>query len=356
MTGLYEDPDTGKAITTHSMVKTFRRCPKQTEYKYARRLKPKRIGAPLRRGVWMHELLEEHHGGRGWETRHAQLSSKFNEMFDEEKEYYGDLPDTIGTMMKAYQWHYAKDTLKIHETEVTLEAELPDGTIGRGKVDAIGENEFGLWLIDHKTHGRIPGLGFRLLDAQNAFYLWLALKNKIPVQGFIWNYIRWKTPSVPTLVYKNTAHPRLSKKMGDTDYPTFTTAVKAYKQEYPGFRITSDIVQKQAYLRSQRYDPASNTQTSPFFVRSILENDIDMVKQVVRELLRTTRRMNEYDFTSNDVERVPSRDCEFWCDYKELCQVELLGGNPAHLTKTLYKVGDPNEYYQDRAGESGGME
>lgn len=172
MTGLYTDPDTGKTITTHSMVKTFRRCPKQAEYKYARRLKAKRQGAPLKRGVWMHELLEDHHGGKDWRARHAALSTKFYELFDEEREYYGDLPGVINTMMEAYEWHYAKDTWIVHETEVTLEAELPDGTLYRGKIDAIIENSLGIWLIDHKTHGRIPGLGFRLLDAQNALYVW----------------------------------------------------------------------------------------------------------------------------------------------------------------------------------------
>jgi len=355
MTGLYTDPETGKTITTHSMVKTFRRCPKQTEYKYARRLKAKRQGAPLKRGVWMHELLEDHHGGKDWRKRHAALSTKFYEMFDEEREYYGNLPEIINTMMEAYEWHYAKDVWIVHETEVTLEAELPDGTLYRGKIDAIIENSLGLWLIDHKTHGRIPGLGFRLLDAQNALYVWAALKNKIPVQGFIWNYIRWKEPSVPRLVYKGTKREGLSKVLGDTDYPTYTRAIKAIKKEYPHFRITRDILDKQKYLKSLRYDPVANINASPFFVRSVLENDIGMVKQVVREAIHTSQRMHDYDFTGRDVERVPDRSCEYMCDYSELCQVELMGGNAKHLTRTLFKVGDPNDYYQDRVDEAVGM-
>jgi hypothetical protein len=42
--GLYTDDKTGKLISTHSMLKTFRRCPKQAEFKYVHRLKPRRLG------------------------------------------------------------------------------------------------------------------------------------------------------------------------------------------------------------------------------------------------------------------------------------------------------------------------
>lgn len=355
MTGLYVDPESGKQITTHSMVKTFRRCPKQAEYKYKRRLKAKRQGGPLKRGVWMHELLEDHHGGHDWRPRHDTLSSKFNEMFDEEKEYYGDLPDVIGKMMTAYEWHYALDDMITHETEVTLEAELPDGTIYRAKTDAIVENKYGLWLLDHKTHGRIPDLGFRLLDSQNALYLWVAHKMGIPVKGFIWNYIKWQLPAVPKLAYEGKKNQRLSKVMGDTDFPTYTREIREIKAAHPEFKITQDILEKQRYLKAQRFDPESNTQSSPFFMRSVLDMEPQMVKQVVREAYRTSRTMHTYDFDSRDVERNPDRSCSFMCDYKELCQVELMGGNAKLLTRTLFTVGDPQEYYQDRAGEASGM-
>ncbi len=355
MTGLYTDPDTGKRITTHSMVKTFRRCPKQAEYKYVQRLKAKRQGGPLKRGVWMHELLEDHHGGQPWRIRHGQLSAKFNEMFDEEKEYYGDLPDIIGKMMEAYEWHYAKDDLVVHETEVTLEAELPDGTIYRAKVDAIVENKFGIWLLDHKTHGRIPDLGFRLLDAQNALYLWVAMKMGIPVKGFIWNYIKWQLPAVPKLAYEGKKNQRLSKVLGDTDFPTYTRALRAIKAAHPEFKITKEMLEKQAYLKAVQFNPESNTQSSPFFVRSVLDMDKKMVMQVVREAYRTSQTMHEYDFDSAAVERSPDRSCSFMCDYRELCQAELMGGNTRLLRRTLYNIGDPQEYYQDRAGEAEGM-
>jgi len=347
-TGLYLNPDTGRVVSTHSMLKTFRRCPKQTEFKYDMRLKRRLIGSPLKRGTWVHTLLELFHGEEDWEAEHKKLSSKFDEMFDEEKDHYGDLPREIMTIMRSYIWHYQQDPWKVLETEFTIETEWPDGSIYRGKVDALIENQFGLWLVDHKTHKTLPDFNFRLLDAQSGLYLWAALKNKIPVKGFIWNYLRWKAPSVPDLVYKNT---RLSKRALDTDYPTFTRAVQKYRRDHGDtFKVTADVVAKQRSLKAQQYRPGE-PQTSTFFRRDILEKDIDMLKEVAREAYRTHQRMNDYDFEAPGVERVVERSCTFMCSYTDICTAQLMGGNIMPILKQNYIVGDPNDYYNDRAGE-----
>lgn len=345
MPGLYYDESVGKYVVTHSMIKAFRGCPRQTLYKQVERLKPRMIGQPLKRGTWMHLLLEEHHSGRDWMKVHRALSAQFAELLDEEKDYYGDLPNECRRMMEAYVWHYAEDPWTVHEVEFTLEAEFPDGTLYRGKVDALIENQFGLWIVDHKTHGNLPDHTFRLLDAQSALYLWAAQKMRIPVQGFIWNYIRTKAPSKPEML-KNGS--RLSKRLGDTDYLTFTREVKRLQRE-EGYRIRREDVEMQRRLKAQRYVPGE-PQLSPFFRRDILEKDDAMLKRVASEAYHTAVRMAKYPFEQRDiVERNVSRSCSF-CAYKDLCTVELMGGNTRPLMKN-YKVGDPQDYYQDRAGE-----
>jgi hypothetical protein len=66
----------------------------------------------------------------------------------------------------------------------------------------------------------------------------------------------------------------------------------------------------------------------------------------------THLRMNSYDFTEPDaVERVVERGCTFSCSYTDICTVELMGGNMRPLMKQNYTVGDPNSYYNDRAGD-----
>lgn len=350
--GIYYDERVGKEITTHSMIKAHKGCPRQALYKYIDRLKPKAVSKPLKRGTWMHYLLEEHHAGRDWEAKHLELSRQFDGLFDEEKYFYGDLPTECLALMRSYIWHYKLDPWKVLETEFTVETEFPDGRLYRGKVDALIENQFGLWLVDHKTHGRFPDHTFRLLDAQSALYLWAAKRNKIPVQGFIWNYLRTKAPSEPTLLKDGS---RFSKRMGETDYLTYSRAIKRLRDER-GYKITRADVEMANRLKQDRYVPGE-PQTSPFFRRDILEKDNGMLRRVAMESYHTSKRMHEYPFNNRDiVERNQDADrCRYRCSYTDLCTAELLGNNTMPLLKQNYKVGDALDYYEDRAGEQKGV-
>jgi hypothetical protein len=313
--GLYWDQSSnngqGARISTHSMLKTFRTCPKQAEYKYVHRLKPKKLGTPLKRGTWWHSLLEADGRGEDWREVHEEYTKQFNQMFDEEKEYYGDMPTELKAMMLAYKWHYKKDEWEYIDNEFQLEATLPDGTIYRGKVDALIKN-------------------FRLLDAQSALYLWAAEESGLKVNGFIWNYARWKVPTVPKLLVKGD---RISKSAVDTDYPTYVRALKKYKAENPNFVITQENRDRAAYLKSQQYE-FGKPQTSDFFRRDVLEKSPDMLERVVQGNYTTSLRMHDYDFSNPDyVERNVGRNCTFQCSYTDLCTAELMGAN----TKTLIK-------------------
>jgi len=347
--GVYWDPDAkdgqGSRISTHSMLKTFRRCPKQAEFKYYHRLKPKRLGSPLKRGTWVHALLEAHHKGEDWKAVHARYSAEFANLFDEEKDYYGDMPTEIYNIMQSYMWHYKNDPWEWVDAEFVLEAEFPDGTIYRGKVDALIRNQFGLWLVDNKTHKTLPKLNFRLLDAQSALYLWAARENGLNVRGFIWNYIRWKAPTVPAIVDRNR---RLTDQGVDTDYPTMYRAIKRYKQEYPEtFKVRQKDIDKLKFLQSQQYE-FGKPQTSEFFRRDVLEKSDEMIDRVVKSNIHTSLRMHDYDFSDPDfVERVVERSCEFSCSYTDICTAELLGANTRPLIRQNYIVGDPNDYYND---------
>lgn len=348
-TGLYIDPDAnggeGGRITTHSMIKTFRRCPKQADFKYYRRLQPKRLAGPLKRGTWVHALLEAYHKGEDWLDLHKRYSYEFSQMFDEEKDFYGDMPTEIEKVMRSYIWHYKDDPWEWIDTEFQLEAKLPDGTIYRGKIDALIRNQFGLWLVDNKTHKTLPNMGYRLKDPQSVLYVWAALENGINVNGFIWNYLRWKAPSTPKLLAKGD---RISDAACDTDYPTFVRALKKYKEESPNFKIRPQDRAKAEVLRSQRYQ-FGTTQTSDFFRRDVLERSPDMIERVLQGTYTTSLRLHSYDFSDPDrVERVVDRSCDWSCSYVDLCNAELLGGNLKPLLKN-YKVGDPNYYYNDES-------
>jgi hypothetical protein len=343
---LYPHPDTGQPILTNSMLTTFRRCIKQSEYKYVHRYKPKRLGGPLKRGSWVHALLEEDAKGGDWKKLHKKLSRKFNEMFDEEKDFYGDMPTEIYRVVTSYFWHYKNDPWKYHEVELELTAELPNGVLLRIKFDALVENQFGLWLVDHKTHKTLPKMDYRLLDTQNPIYTYVAHQNNIPVNGFIWNYLRWKAPTIPALAYANTSNPRLSKSAVDTDYPTYKRAIKDYGLDPTPYK------ERLEYYKKLRYVPGE-PQASAFFRRDVFERDVNKEQRVLKEAMRSADRMNTYDWSDPEaVERTVGRHCEYMCSYTDLCTNELLGRNTRPLVRQNYKQGDPMDYYHDKAGET----
>lgn len=333
--------DLGIPVTTHSMIKTMRMCPKQTEYKYVERLKPRSTGRPLTFGKWMHYLLEAHYKGEDWRAVHHTLCLQYSEMFDEEKEMLGNLPRECKLLMLSYLWHYKNEHWKVHEVEFLIECEWPDGSgIYRGKVDMLIEDDYGLWVVDHKNHKRLPTGSFRLKDSQSALYVWAARRAGIPVSGFIWNYLRTAPPSVPRLVQ---AGNRFYKNMGDTTYVTFMLEIKKLGLD-PDDEMCVDIVNR---LRGERYEHGK-IQTSQFFQRHVLERDDAVLERMAGEALRTHHRMHDYDFSDRDsVERNPSRNCDFMCSYTRLCEAELYGGMTQNIRRQDFRVADPMEYYND---------
>jgi hypothetical protein len=322
------------------MISGFRACHKQFEYKYVDRLKPKHLGKPLRQGSWGHSLLEAHYNGEDWEEEHQRLLGKWGQLFDEERDSIGDLPGETKRLMQSYLWHYKNEHWIVHEVEYTIEVELPNGMIYRGKVDLIIEDQYGLWIVDHKFNRKLPNTQYRILDAQSALYLWAAIKSGLPVQGFIWNYVRRKAPTIPNVVYANTANPRFSKTVTDFDYPTLNQAIKD-----AGFK-KKDYADLLAYHKSLRFVPGE-PQRSTFFRRNVLEKSPEMLEEVAKEAVRTARALDKYKF-GKSTERNPGSHCEFRCSYAQLCAAELfISSEATMLRRQGFSTADPMDYYYD---------
>ena len=351
---LYET-DEGRPITTQSMIKTFRMCPREAMYKYHDRLKPKKVSKPLTRGKWLHSLLEEHYKGGNWKIPHKQLTHKFSQLFDEEKEHLGDLPRELDILMRSYFWHYgdpeyADRAWTVHEVEKLIEADMPSGHLFRGKVDLIVEDEFGLWLVDHKSHGRLPDWEYRMLDEQSTLYTWAARENGIPVQGFIWNYLS-TTPLPKYNVLKN-GKQFYAKSLGaDSTAVAFKMAIDKAKLEYPDFGKDPDYAatlrNRLGDLKRDRWKGPDVLPTSPYFRRDILEKSDDLINRVLKSVDRTSRNMHAYDFTDRDsVERNVSACNGFMCSYKSLSMADLVNGDSTMTRKRDYIEHDPLAYHE----------
>lgn len=349
--------DEGQPIVTQSMLKTFRSCPREAMYKYAERLQPKVHSQALTRGKWVHALLEAYYKDSGgedaWELEHKRWCGSYAKLFDEEKEKLGDLPREIDRLMRSYLWHYENDQgWNIAEVEMTIEAELPNGMLFRGRIDMLVEDTEGrLWIVDHKTHKRIPEWQFRMLDEQSPLYVWAMREMDYPVDGFIWNYLSTAGISVPQ-VLKNGQ--RFSKRLGDTDYPTYAAAVRDARLEFPGVfgekpEDKAEMLAMVKQLKRQRFVEGA-VQTSPHFQRDMIIRTDDQIERVLRTTVRTAERMHSYDFSDPDcVERNVNACKGFMCSYRDLSMSDLLNGDSEMIKKRDYLHDqDPLSYYDGK--------
>jgi RecB family exonuclease len=353
--------DEGQPITTQSMIKAFRNCPRQAMYKYMMRLKPKTMRKPLTRGKWFHALLEAYYQAiltgadpdDTWKKVHQRWTYEFSKLFDEEKEELGDLPREMRQLFTAYLWHYgdpqyADYRWNVKEVEFTVETELPNGHLFRGRVDLLVEDDYGIWAVDHKTHRREPQWDQRMFDEQGPMYVWALRAMGIPVRGFIWNYVITESISQPRVVKDGS---RFYAKMGASEYLTYVRAVKAAQREFPGIFLADEeqkvrVRQELVRLKAQRWVPGQ-MQTSPHFRRELIEKDQDVIARVVAGACVTSDRMHAYDFSDPDLVERNTSVCRF-CDYKSLSLGDLLHGDSKMIQKREFKSGqDPLAYYGD---------
>jgi PD-(D/E)XK nuclease superfamily len=330
------------AITiSNSKAKTFRRCPKQFNYKYNQRLVPRRRGRAPELGTWVHELLMTHYDGEDWREAHARRTKEFNNLFEEERESFGDMPGDAARLMRSYLRTYPNDLKEYRVVDTELDERVDTF---RFIIDLIVEHipTGHLWLKDYKTLGRFLPDDFMLLDSQLARYFWAAKQIGIetpdtPLMGVIFDEILTKAPTVPALLQSG----RLTqKKNQNTDVTTYVWAMKNLDKTDESW---NDKV-KFYYTTLQRIKAQ---QVGRFFRRTYLPRDRPMTQRVMRELMMTTgdiKRANR----RNEFPRNVSKECVWSCDYLDLCQIELQGGDASATKKLKFTVKEKEADVEDK--------
>lgn len=176
-----------------SELKTWRTCRQMYHYKYREKLEPKRKPPALKRGAWIHSLLETYYKGGDWRETHQKLTEEFAQLFEEEKEYYGNLPEYCEYLMNLYEKTYNDKVILVeHEFEYFP---LSSKVFLKGRIDLVIEDYQGVWLVEHKTASRIPNEDERLINPQVALYIPVVehlLQTQI--KGVLWNYLKTKIP------------------------------------------------------------------------------------------------------------------------------------------------------------------
>jgi hypothetical protein len=314
---------------SNSRAKTWRRCPKQYEFKYVRKLERKRKSTALYRGDWLHQLLMVHYDGHDWRERHAELSVKFLNMFEEEREELGDIPAECSRIMRSYLMHYRQDdkALRVVDSELDEVLILPSGDEFNFIIDLVVEEpDGGLWLWDHKTVKNFMPQDFMLMDSQLARYFWAAeTMGYTPLRGVMFNELITKPPTLPD-VLPSTG--RLTERQNlQCDVYSYYREIKAQGQDPKSYAKTLNR------LRAQ---------SDRWFRRTPLPKSRQLMKLTMDELMWTAREI-EAAVEHGHYPRTTDKSCTWGCDFQDICMIEYMGGDISDLVKLNYQQRGPRE-------------
>jgi len=320
-----------------SRIKSYRRCPKQYEYKYIEGIQPKKPAPPLLRGHILHEMLDAR-VQRFFKAPQAvpmktpksildEYAKKYKTLFIEEQERYGEtFIEDIKRIFDGYIRTYEDEKFEYLGSEEFVGTDLtPDlrfvGTIDRRVADPTGRH----WLLESKSHKSIPGEENRFSDLQTVFYIWAWNRENPsrPLSGIIWDYLRTKPPRIPEQLQNGQLSQR---KDMDTDYHTYLSEIRRLQlnpQPYEGFLLSLKQRSKERfYLRVKL--PAPSQQ---------------MIDSVVSDMRATAITLN----TLKVFPRNMTRDCSF-CEYYRLCHAEVRGLDAAFIRKADYEEREADDY------------
>lgn len=298
-----------------SSIKLWRKCRQAYYYKEVEGIEKKITPIALKRGTILHECIEAYYKGKDWRQVIFEFKKEYDKLMEEEKEYYGDLPQECHRIMTGYVQLYGKRKEKPLAVELKFTDVLISGILFEGKIDLILEDEKGTWLTEHKSHKKLPSESDRLLDLQTVIYVLVAEKLGYKIDGVLWNYLRTKPPTVPEVLASGKG---ISKnKRIDTDYDTYLKAIL-----------------------DNGFDPADyaeqleRARNNPFYLRRYMPKSKRVIEGLFRELKITVLEMEKLKmFPYRNINKMVCRGCQ----YRSLCEAELLGLDASLIRKSEYK-------------------
>lgn len=347
----------GVPVITQSMVSSFVNCPREVYYGNVLGLRPRLTSRPLTRGTWVHALLEERANGRDWRAKHQQLIDEARmKTFEEEAD---GLALECENIMLSYEWLYQDDKYTPIKAELTVERPIFNGqAMYRGRIDLIVQDENGdVWLLDHKTHARLPDWRYRELAFQNYSYLWACRKAPQYLElglpqprGFIYDYCRTDSIKTPTLTTKN--------KISRVIKPTATT-LPVFERWLRDMGMMTTI-QGADFLSIEDEDELAYVQNflieleerdyTDIFRRDVMEFSKEQSRRQLKSFLTSAKRMLQYNWDDADcIERNLSACSGYMCNYKDLTISDLIHGDSSIEQKTRYvSTSDPLDYYPNQ--------
>lgn len=299
-------------------------CLKKYEDHFEDRIvpRPEKISRAIRRGIWLHRCLQDHHTGKDWQKSLARLLGQaLNWHLDEEA--MQEIYDECRLLMISYQ-HYYTEPLG----EPVADEQEYRWTFGgvelRATVDlAVRDARGDVWIVEHKSTADIPPASWRAVDPQTALQTVLMLANGIPVKGVLFNYID-TTPKVPRITSKGQFHGAT----GVTTSAHFGEAATALLQ------VNDDV----DYLNEQR---AALVDDAKFFQRYYAEKQPEILRETMRDIAGIADRVTRAKAAGHFPRSFNVFSCKS-CFYFNLCVTEYVSGQRSDVIR--------NEQYQHDDG------
>ena len=309
-------------VMSFSSIKDWKSCRMAWYYKRVRRISPRLKPVALKKGSVIHELLEAYLKGEDWRGKLPKIQEEYDNMSEEEKEHYGNIPGDCESIIQRYITYWKDDPVETLAVELGFgmdgkpPLELAPGVWMQGKIDWVFRNHHGIWVGDHKSFGRqLPNDAFRFQDLQTVIYF-----RALPLLGFpkpvgmVFNYLKSKVPPKPQ-VLKNGELSK-SKKIG-ASYEGFMEA------------ILENGLNPDDYLEQLEI-----AKGNLFYIRKYLAKPKTMADSMMDEL----RIVNlEMKYLRNFPIRNLRRECSF-CSYCSLCTAEMLKLDVDYVLQNEYEL------------------
>lgn len=268
---------------------------------------------------------------------------KFDDELDEIRELIEEAQELVGRYLTKHKDEI--ETWEILHVEEEFTVTLQDEQVITFTPDLIIRDRNGfVWIIDHKTTSKMPGIDLPFSDLQTLMYF-AGVQSMYPdLRGFIFNYIRKKAPTEPRL---NKTHNKESKLYGhyfinnlkslDT---TFEILRDFLTNEAPELLGEPAHMQKLADLRD----------VDRFFWQEALTVTPEQVQEALLSVEETLAQMNWSEETGlfprtilNDLAGVQA--CSN-CEFSRICHTSLLGWNTDMVIEEEYEPRDPKNEYE----------
>ena len=308
---------------SNSRLQTFRRCHYAHYLKYYEGLKKKAKDSALVRGSAIHECIEYYCTGRSWRKSFNRFSKEFYDShFKEELVEIGDIPRMVEELMENYQVFYEDEPYEYISCETYFELPLPmvKGVQLIGYIDAIIQDDKGkIWSKEIKTYSKTPDRDFLVMNNQSSLYMWALEQMGYNPQGTLWDIIRAKEPSAPSI----TKGGKLSQARIDSTPYTLEKGIR---------KLGLDPEKYRDYIESVRFEN--------FLYRFPIRKNQEVVDRVISDTQSTARDIRDRGESLRD--RNLSKECS-WCAYRDICQAEMMGLDTSFIIKNNYEKREEDE-------------